>query len=89
MKLTLALIGLFRGGPSPWPVPMVGQTGLAVLAVSSVLAKAMHRSLLIVFSVRRIVGRDAMGCVTITLASDDGKLGKNISMTMRMENCEI
>ena len=74
MKLTLALVGSLRGGPSPWPVPMVGQTGLTVLAVSSVLAKAMHRSLLIVFSVRRIVGRDAMGCVTITLTSSDTTL---------------
>ena len=75
MKLTLALVGSLRGGPSPWPVPMVGQTGLTVLAVSSVLAKALHRRLFIMgFDRLRIIDGKTMGCVTITLTSSDTTL---------------
>ena len=75
MKLTAALVGLLRGSPSPWPVVVVRQTELAVLAVSTVLAKAMHCRLLVsahyVLPHGRVVGRYAMGGVTIALAPEN------------------
>ena len=74
VKLTAALVGFLRGSPSPWPVVVVRQTVLAVLAVSSVLAKAMHCRLLVpahlVFLHCRVVSRNAMGGVTIALAPE-------------------
>ena len=55
---------------------MVGKTGLAVLAGSSVHTHALHGSYFVGVLVIRFISRSTMGCVTITLASNERKFKK-------------
>ena len=62
-KLTEAGVSILRGCPLPAPVPVVGQTGLAVVARGSVFTQADAAAALVL----RVAGDADVG-VTVALA---------------------